>query len=294
MPELVKDYRGAFAGGAREVAWMTHRDALTPSDRQARVGQQLAGTRAVNDEDRLFFRRLYNSAVTDADREVGAVLQLLRDKGLYDRAVVVVTSDHGEAFFEHGHDSHNTIYDECLRVPMIVRLPGGAAAGRQIAATFPAVNLVPTLLELTDAGKDLTFEGRSVARYLRSGEPDERPAFSDWFYLSEERLASGVSARVRGAKHLRCKGIDTDAGSTPHKILEMARPFFDLVKDPRESAGHDKPASDLERELVLSLIQAEDYWAALCERFGVGGVVATTLSEDAQNAMRAVGYVGGR
>jgi arylsulfatase A-like enzyme len=294
MPELVKNYRGAFAAAAREVSWMTHRDVMTPSEHQAKVGAQLAGSRATTDEDRLFFRRLYNAAVTDADREVGAVLQLLRDKGLYDRAVIAVTSDHGESFFEHGLDSHNTIYDECIRVPMIVRMPGAAAAGRRIAATFPAVNLVPTLLELGDAGKGLTFEGKSVAERILRGEPEERPAFSAWFYGSDERLAPGLGARVRGAKHLQWKSGDKDSGSRHHKILDMARRFFDLDKDPRELSGHDEGATALDRELVLALRAAEDQWAALRERFGVGGVAATDLSEDAQNAMRAVGYVGGR
>jgi hypothetical protein len=74
----------------------------------------------------------------------------------------------------------------------------------------------------------------------------------------------------------------------------MARRFFDLDKDPRELSGHDEGATALDRELVLALRAAEDQWAALRERFGVGGVAATDLSEDAQNAMRAVGYVGGR
>jgi arylsulfatase A-like enzyme len=153
---------------------------------------------------------------------------------------------------------------------------------------------VPTILELAAVAEHLTFEGKSVARHLQRGEPAEYPAFSAWFYGSGDRFAQGIGARVRTAKHLRWNAVDTGSGSRPHKILDMARPYFDLVNDPGERAGRDAPNSEAERELALALRDAEDHWAALRERFGVGGIAGKPLSDDAQNAMRAVGYVGGK
>lgn len=290
LSDLIEDYEGVYLDAAREVAWLSHKGTLTSSPQQARLGRALSGSRAESEEDRRFFRRLYDAGVTGADREVGSVLQLLRDLDVYDQAVLVITSDHGEAFFEHGYDSHSTIHDECIRVPLIVRLPGGIGAGRQVDWTFPAIDVVPTIVDLVKANSSLTCEGRSKAPYLYSGEPEESPAFASWFYGKPVPLAPGVCARTRSGKLIR---LDDYEDSFAAQFVESGLVFFDLEADPLELRGRAAASSPIEIELRQSLQEAEDVWEALRGAFGVVGAPGTVLGAEAEEALRAIGYMKG-
>ena len=87
--------------------------------------------RPVDDRDRRHVESLYDAEIRSMDRAFGVLVALLKERGLYDPAVIVVTSDHGEEFGEHGRmgwHSH-TLFEELLRVPLLVKLPGSARAG---------------------------------------------------------------------------------------------------------------------------------------------------------------------
>lgn len=91
---------------------------------------------------------LYAAEIAAEDRQLGRFLDLLQGRGLYDDSLILFTSDHGEAFSEHGSWSHGqTLYAEVLRVPLLLRLPGGEGAGRRIPAPVQGVDLLPTVLD---------------------------------------------------------------------------------------------------------------------------------------------------
>src|SRR5262249_50221210 len=98
------------------------------------------------------YRRLpspYDGDVAYADELVGRFLERLKAKGLYDRAIIAVTSDHGEGLKDHGEDEHGIfLYREAVHVPLILRLPGGAAAGRRVRGPVAQVDIMATLLDL--------------------------------------------------------------------------------------------------------------------------------------------------
>jgi arylsulfatase A-like enzyme len=79
-----------------------------------------------------FQRQLYNGEVAYLDHEIGNLISYLKKKGLYDDSLIIITSDHGELFGEHGSYSHRkTLYDDELRVPLIVKLPFSKQVGRR-------------------------------------------------------------------------------------------------------------------------------------------------------------------
>ncbi len=91
---------------------------------------------------------LYDANLRFADWAVGELVRLLREAGVFDETVLVVTSDHGEAFGEHGYLWHERgVYDELLHVPLLIRLPGGAGA-HEIAGLTQAIDLLPTVFDL--------------------------------------------------------------------------------------------------------------------------------------------------
>jgi arylsulfatase len=90
---------------------------------------------------------LYDAEVAAADTSFGALLDELGRRGLADETIIVFVSDHGEEFADHGGFEHSrTLYEEVLRVPLIVRAPGFAP--RRVAASAQHVDLLPTLLDL--------------------------------------------------------------------------------------------------------------------------------------------------
>ncbi|MHC5034967.1 MAG: sulfatase family protein, partial [Planctomycetota bacterium] len=91
---------------------------------------------------------LYDSNLCYADWAAGQVVRILRESGVYDRTALIVTTDHGEAFGEHGYTFHNSCpWDEVAHIPLVMRLPHAARTGRVNGLT-QCVDLLPTLCDL--------------------------------------------------------------------------------------------------------------------------------------------------
>jgi len=140
-------------------------------------------------------REAYEGAIAWLDHQVGALLDSLRGRGLLDRTLVIITSDHGEQFGEHGMVDHgNTLYRVLLQVPLLLRQPGTVPEGRAVLAPVSLRELPQTVLDLAGLGPDTTFPGRSLARHWR--EPVERaePILSELTWPDGEIAYSLIEA----------------------------------------------------------------------------------------------------
>lgn len=150
---------------------------------------------ALTPEDVAHLAELYDGAVTWADAQFGRLMAGLDARGLLDHVVVVVVSDHGEELGEEGAFAHRTtLDDEVTRVPLLVRLPGGAHGGRRVTDLVSLVDVAPTLLELTGAPAALYGDGRSLAGALDGGPGPGRDVVVSEGGL---RLLSARSATAR-------------------------------------------------------------------------------------------------
>ncbi|HYP88498.1 MAG TPA: sulfatase [Polyangiaceae bacterium] len=176
-------------------------------------------------------RDRYDGEVAFVDEHLGRVLAALDKAPFAARTAVVITSDHGEAFSEHGMIRHGfELWEELVRVPLIVKLPG--ARPRRVTARRSAIDVVPTLLELfkvplvSPGGSDFV-SGESLLPdlYRAPGEADpERPVFID--------MARGPYNAERRAL------IDHDAKLTVSEGRVLG--LYDLAADPAEK--HDLSA----------------------------------------------------
>ena len=100
-------------------------------------------------EDVVYVRSRYDENVAFADDLVGRLLRMIQEAGRYEDAMVVLTSDHGEGFFEHGRFLHSALlYDEFLRIPLIVKWPRASSGfASTVEANVSLVDLVPTLVD---------------------------------------------------------------------------------------------------------------------------------------------------
>ncbi len=116
----------------------------------------------------------YDSGVAYADRQLGRLLDALEARGLAERTVVVLTSDHGESLGEEGLVSHGHLHDSNLRVPLVLALPEGGARGTRIPTQISLADLVPTVLDLLGLPVPGGLDGRSLSPLL-TGQPAATP-----------------------------------------------------------------------------------------------------------------------
>ena len=117
-----------------------------------------------------YWKTRYASGVRAMDRRLGPFFDFLRRHGTLERSYFLLTSDHGEELFEHGDWSHGqNLYDHQLRVPLVIRPPGGLRERRRIVATVDSIDLMPTVLALAAAPAQSTTQGRDISGLLEGG-----------------------------------------------------------------------------------------------------------------------------
>ncbi len=128
---------------------------------------QLAGADRTPELDR------YLGEIAWVDFQIGRLLEGMRELGLEDETLVVLTADHGEAFGEHREIGHSYfIYDTTVHVPLIVRLPGQLEAGLRVPTQVRLIDVAPTILDLVGEPPLPEAQGVSLAPYLRGEARD--------------------------------------------------------------------------------------------------------------------------
>jgi len=168
-------------------------------------------TRIVRDT---YWRR-YVGEVLDVDRALGAFVAHLKALGRYERATILVVSDHGEEFLEHGGEVHGfTLFEEVLRVPGLLKRAGGVGAGTRVTAPAEIADMMPTLLASLGLEIPADVDGHNL---LEAEPAGEAPRFADLF-LDRVRLA----AMYEGSHKLI---VDYLSGRTE---------LYELASDPEE------------------------------------------------------------
>ncbi len=121
----------------------------------------------------------YDETILEMDAYLARLFDVLRRHGLYDPALIVVTADHGESF-AHRHYDHGELWEDVLHVPLVVKLPHGAFAGRRVTSSVQLVDLYPTLLDaLGLQARREGLHGRSLLPLVRGEEEEPRVLFSE-------------------------------------------------------------------------------------------------------------------
>lgn len=171
----------------------------------------------------------YDGEVAYADELVGRFLDRLKARGIYDRAIIAVASDHGEGLKQHGEEEHGIfLYRESVQVPLILRLPGGARGGARVAGTAGLVDLPATLLDLAGLNAD-GLDGVSLRPALAGGATPSRPVYSETLYpryhFGWSELYAVTEARLRYIHAPRAELYDTgrDPGETRNILEERSQ-----------------------------------------------------------------------
>lgn len=227
---------------------------------------------------------LYDAGVRQMDTEIGRFIAFLRESALLDETLLVITSDHGEEFLDHGRMDHFlTTYQESLRVPLILRGPG-VPTGLRIADPVSSVDLVPTVLALVGGGSRGAapdFSGVDLSPLFGGSSVPALDA--RWIYgeasggLQYDDSLNGVYPIYSSARKGRYKGVY----ETEHRSLSL----FDLSVDPGEQndIAAREPALAAEMKSLL-----ERRHESIVTRKPTGRAVELDPSEIEE--LRALGY----
>jgi arylsulfatase A-like enzyme/Flp pilus assembly protein TadD len=215
----------------------------------------------------------YRGEVEYTDSELGGFINFLKEKGLYDNSLIIVTADHGEGLGEHGETEHGMfLYEATVHVPLIIRAPRPFAR-RRVGETTQLVDVAPTVLDLLGIPAPGQWQGTSLLR-LMGGKPDERfgKAYSETFY---PRFHFGWSQLQAFTSRKR------------KYILAPRDELYDLERDPGESAEltGDRRRGDLRAQLLAFISRFS--------RGALGAAASSQMSVEDQRRLAALGYLSG-
>jgi arylsulfatase A-like enzyme len=222
----------------------------------------------------------YDGEIRWTDEHLGRLLDALREAGLWDDALIIVTADHGEEFFEHGTKGHkNNLFVESVHVPLLVKYPGGGRTGRD-GRLVSLVDVAPTVLELAGAHASRPLHGRSL---LEPAPPLDRDIY---FELMSVWYHATTGGETREPWYAVREG-DLKLVTVPRRGEQW---LFDVGDDPGERHSLLPERADL----AAALQQKLDAWRQEMELVGrylePGG--PAELDPEELERLRALGYVG--
>jgi len=183
--------------------------------------KMLLDSSSITDEEVGKMIELYDYDIGYMDHNLGIFINELNDMGLYDDSVIVVTSDHGEEFNEHGDVGHHNfkLYKELVHIPLVIRYPKGAHGGKVVDDLICHLDLAPTILKLVNVDPPENWIGSDLALIINCQAESEREGI-----IIEGKVRQGhniVAYRTRKWNYI----IDED---------KMTRELYDLKSDPYE------------------------------------------------------------
>jgi len=228
---------------------------------------------------------LYDGEVAWVDSEVGRLLDALEARGALENTIVMVTSDHGEEFFDHGGKTHrNALWVESVHVPWIVSWPGKVRRGLRVEGASGTVDLAPTLYGLLGLSTPEGTCGADLSEVLtRGAENGERTYLSELLLFDAGAVPLRRLGLLRGAEHTLLEARGTEAW--------RARPFY-LAADPVEAGTGEVLDDDDALEATLEAVrEAQRAARAASLRRPAGEAGPLTALELAE--LERLGYVGG-
>lgn len=224
---------------------------------------------------------LYDGEIAYADFAMGRFFDALRELGLYDNSLIVVFGDHGEGFLEHGLMNHgNSVYEELIRVPLLVKLPGARSVERRIEGPVQLIDIAPTILHELGLGSATAMQGTSLF------EPVLRDGSRRFAYVSE-----AYASCVRTDSWKVIENPESRSQTIP-RALDVDYELYNLAEDPEEqnNLALEYPERVASMTEFLHRIDETNHELRRQIREDLN-VRELDLSEEQERELKALGYV---
>ncbi len=183
---------------------------------------------------------LYEGEIHFCDAKLGAMIAIMNELGMLDDTLIIITADHGEEFFDHGYVTHHfesALAEELIRIPLLIRPPGGVEGGNRVGQVVRMVDLAPTILDFTGINDETsTMDGVSLRPLMTGEDLEPLTAF-------HSTIDYGIVRTARWKYRLEKTNIENG------QPLER---LFDIIADPMEtedlSAVHPEVLAELRSE----------------------------------------------
>jgi arylsulfatase A-like enzyme len=215
----------------------------------------------------------YNRAIAATDKALGQLVSFLRAQKLYDDALVVVASNHGESLGAHGEETHGIfLYDETIHVPLLLKLPQNRMPGKRVNNRARLLDVAPTVLEAVGIPVPSQMQGQSLLRLARASSQSDSPAYAR-SSLPSQGFGCAPIESWRAGKYLYIRAPKPE--------------LYDLTADP--NAAHNLAQSaKATLETMASQLQAFDNHFAK----DAGNSGNSTLTSSEMQKLASLGYVG--
>jgi choline-sulfatase len=217
--------------------------------------------------------RPYDGEIAFADSQVGRLIRELKERGVYQNTVIILTGDHGESLGEHGEKTHGFfIYNSTLHIPVIIRVPGESSA-RTVSDLVSLPDLMPTVLAFLKIDAPSDVQGRSLLPLMTSKDKEAaRTLYAETFL---PRLHFNWS---------ELRGSETEN----YHFIDAPKPeLYDLKKDPAETNNlypEKKAVAEEMRNKLATLIQQYSSGQELAQKTGLDPALMERL--------KSLGYAG--
>jgi arylsulfatase A-like enzyme len=228
----------------------------------------------ISSDDMQHLRNLYIGEVRYIDNKIGQLMEKIEALGLADNTFVILTSDHGEEFWEHEGILHGgTLYQEVMNVPLLMRLPGVIPEGSRLRPLVRVIDIMPTILTLQGISFEEHIQGRDLMPVILGEEKEDRESFS------ESLLYFGEKKAVFDGRYKLIHTWNSDR-----------KELYDLQTDPDEQNNLFYTEPEIAAGLELKLME----WVSASRKLGqeiAGTDVHAVIDSDLRQELQALGYV---
>lgn len=215
----------------------------------------------------------YNRAITATDAAVGKLVSFLHVQKLYDDALVVVASNHGESLGAHGEETHGIfLHDETIHVPLLLKLPQNRMPGKRVNNRARLLDVAPTVLEAAGIPVPSQMQGQSLLRLAQASSQADAPAYarSD---LPHQGFGCSPLESWRAGKYLYIRAPKPE--------------LYDLSADPNATRNLAQSAKATLETMASQLQSFDSHFAK-----DAGGSAGPALTSSEMQKLASLGYVG--
>ena len=230
-----------------------------------------------------YARALYDGEIAYMDSALGKLFRQLKTSGLYDGALIAVTADHGESLGAHGEETHGIfIYDETIHVPLLIKLPASASAGKRIEERVELADILPTVLQTLEVAVPEKVQGQSLLGFINPETSAGKTAAEAW--------------RDRGAYSQSDYGHIIFAWST---LQSLRTGKYLYIQAPRRELYDDGLDARSQHNLASASPAVADTLSARLEAFrqttsDTQSAPKSTLNSEGAEKLVALGYMAAR
>jgi len=227
-------------------------------------------------------KRVYDADIRFMDHHIGRLLEAYKERGLYDRTIILVVADHGQGLGDHGWKQHRLLYREQIRIPLLLRWPGGPS-GKVVPELVRNTDLLPTVAELLGLSAPPDLDGESLLGLFSGHAGAPRTGYAEALNTLDNHAPKALPKKQ---KDLLFCAVERDWKLIHHKERPENSELYDLRKDPGELHNVWEQHPDHVARL-MAFLEEEGAMTVVAED-------APPMDEEALRKLESLGYIGDR